>query len=328
MNWTLFANLAQQIETPLFASVTNVSDSLIGAVAGPLQVIACIYIAWIGFSILAGMVVEPLRDTWMRLVKVMVVAFFLTSAGYTQYVVNFVLHGIPADIGGAITGSGTFGAASFDAIWNKAFGAGLDVWKNTSSFDVGLQILIGIYWLAAAIACACGFLIYLASTILLGLFVAIGPLVLPMVLFGATRSIFERWIGAMMSMLFLQAFAVIMLAVLLGAENQLLAGIGAVDNAFGQLQQLFAGMLTFIIGAGILVQLPGAATALAGGMHFHAQAIHRATLGRAGAASRAVTVGGAKLIATGAAAGAGAAVRAMHTRTSTPPGPSMSRGDL
>ena len=61
------------------------------------------------------------------------VAAFLTAAQYNTYVRDFFLNGIPNDINGAITGSaGTISAASFDHVWNKAFGGGWVVWKNTS----------------------------------------------------------------------------------------------------------------------------------------------------------------------------------------------------
>ena len=321
MNWTLFADISTQIEQPFLNAVNGVSASLLAAVAGPIQAAMVIYVALVGFMIVSGRMNEPMRDTWGRLAKGAAVALFLTAATYNTFVRDFFLNGIPNDINGAITGSaGTISAASFDHVWNKAFGGGWVVWKNTSWSDFGLQMLIAIYWLSAGVACAFGWLVWLVSHVMLGLFVAVGPLIVGLFLFPATRSICERWIGAMISMILLQVFVVTLLVVLTGAENTLLANIATAGggNPIAQIQVLFGAIILFIIAAVIVVQLPGAATALAGGMHFHANSLARATFGK-GVSLGQSGVSGARQIAGNA--GAAAQRRLTAGRT---PGPSMS----
>jgi type IV secretion system protein VirB6 len=322
MNWTLFTSIATQIETPLLNAVSNVANSLIAAVAAPFQAALCVYIAMLGFMIASGRVSEPVRDTWGRIAKGAGVAFFLTAGAYNQYVQNLFLNGIPNDIANTITGAtgGQIGADSFDHIWNKAFAGGLAVWKNIGTFDFGLAIVICIYWFAAAVATAFGFLIWLVSHILLGLFVAVGPLIIGMFLFPATRSIFERWVGLLLSMIFLQVFVVSLLVVLITAENALLANIDSAGNGnpFAQVQVLFGAIILFIIVGVIVVQLPGAATALAGGMQFHANVLARATFGRSLTLASHAAGGAVRLTAA-----QGRAVRRRFTARPTP-GPSLS----
>jgi type IV secretion system protein VirB6 len=321
VNWTLFADIAGRVEDPLLTAINGVTDSLLVAVAGPFRAALVIYVALVGFMITAGKMTEPLRDTWGRLGKGTAVALFLTAATYNQYVRDFFLHGIPNDLTAAITGAaGTIGADSFDHVWNKAFAGGLAVWKNLSWTDFGLQSLIVVYWMSGAVATAFGFLVWLVSHIMLGLFVAIGPLIVGMFLFPATRSIFERWIGAMLSMIFLQVFVVTMLVVLTGAENALLANITTAGggNPVAQIQVLLGAIILFIVAGVIIVQLPGAAAALAGGMHFHANVLARATFGSAIALGQR-TVSGTRQLAGNA--GHAAQRRLTAGRI---PGPSMS----
>ena len=121
-------------------------------------------------------------------------------------------------------------------------------------------------------------------------------------------------------MIFLQVFIVTLLVVLIGAESTLLANITTAGggNPMAQIQVLFGAIILFIIASVIVVQLPGAATALAGGMHFHANSLARATFGQSMTlASR--TASGVRRLA----ASQGRAAQLRLTAGSAP-GPSMS----
>ena len=127
-------------------------------------------------------------------------------------------------------------------------------------------------------ACVLTFAIWFLSHVLLALFVAIGPLLIGLVLFPATRAIFERWIGAMISCVILQVFTVIMVTLTISVEAEIVEQIRAYTgtNPFEQIQMLFCAVIFFVFAGIIAFQLPGAATALAGGMHFHTSSLVRA----------------------------------------------------
>ena len=323
MNWSIFAQIAEKIEQPLLTAVSGVSDNLLSAVSGTFRTAMVLYVAMVGLMIVNGRMNEPLRDTWGRLAKGAAVAAFLTAGSYNSYIRDFFLNGLPNDISSIITGSaGSVTAASFDHIWNKAFGGGTTFAKTLSSWgDFGLWILLVAYWIVAAVSTGFGFLVWLASHVLLGLFVSIGPLMVPLFLFPATRSLFERWIGSLLSMVILQVFVVTLLVVLVGAENTLLANIATgTGDSFGKAQTLLGAVILFVVAAVIVIQLPHAATAIAGGMHFQANSIARATFGRA-AQLASTGVSGLRTIA--ASHGRAAQQRLTSGRT-TPPGPSIS----
>ena len=317
MNWQIFGQLSGLIQPPVVAAAQNVVGTVISAVAGMLQSVLAVYIAFTGYQMFTGHMAEPVRDVWLRIVKGAFVVLLLTAGNYTTYVTNLVLTGIPQDISTALGGNGV-SAAIFDHIWNVAFKGGLLVLKHANWYDFGIEALVLAYWFSAVIACALCFAIWQGAQILLALFVAIGPLVCPMLLFNATRSVFERWVGALLGMLFLQAMVIVLLTVLVQAENSLLQGALASTNVIAQMQGLFAPIITFGIAALLVWQLPSAATALAGGMHFHAYALHQATFGKAAAGASA---GGAilgSLAKRGASAGASGVARAYSSAVGRP----------
>jgi len=290
MDWAIFRELSDLIAPPVLTAAQSVADTLISAVSGPLKAALTVYVAVSGYGMLTGRMAEPVRDVWVRVAQGAFVVFLLTAAHYDTYVANLFMRGIPDDIAGAISGSaGTINAGIFDHIWNTAFKGGLEVWKNTSMWDVALELLIIAYWITAALACVLGFAIWQCAQILLGLFVAVGPLIGSMFLFSATRPVFERWIGALLSCLFLEILVVVLLVVLMTAENKLLAGLPLRgSNVIAQIQTLFAPVILFLLASFLIWQLPGAATALAGGMHLHAYGLHRAVFGRSMEAARAI----------------------------------------
>ena len=288
MNWAVFQSIFDQVETPLLQQVNAMSDTFLGAVAGPLRAAMVIYVALVGVMIISGRMNEPLRDTWGRLAKGAAIAAFLTAGTYNRIVRDFFLNGLPNDLTATISGgAGTVNAGAFDAVWNKAFGGGLAIWKTLSFTDFGFELIIAIYWLAALVATAFGFLVWMASHIILGLYVAVGPVLLATFLFPATRSLAERWVGSMLSMILLQVFVISLLVVLTGAENSLLVNINAAGGkAVEGIQIILGVVILFVVAGVIVVQLPAAAAAIAGGMHFYANTLARATFGQAARARR------------------------------------------
>lgn len=322
MNWSIFQSMFDGIEQPILDKVNGISDLLLGAVSGPLHAALIIYIALIGVMIVSGKMNEPLRDTWGRIARGAAIAGFLTAGTYNQYIRDFFLNGLPNDLLSAVTGgSGSVSAASFDHVMNKAFGGGLAVWKNLAWTDFGLQILVIVYWFAGAVATGFGFLVWMASHIVLGLYVAVGPILLATFLFPATRSLAERWLGSMITMVLLQLFVVSLLVVLTGAETTLLANIataGGGGNPIAQIQVLIGAIVLFVICGVVVVQMPGAASAIAGGMYLHANTMARATFGSA------MQVGGRAFGAARSVAAAQGATAQRRLTAGHTPGPSLS----
>lgn len=324
-NYQIFQYIASRIENPFLDSVSQIVSALVSYAATPVQLALVIYIALTGVLVMRGYAAEGLGGLVGRAVKLCIVAWIATNGSvYADWVQTFVLTSLPADITQAlngVNGGTTITANSFDLIWNKAFGSGLQVWRSLGTFDFGESIVVVVFWASAIAACLAGFVIWFLSHVILGLFIAVGPLLIGLVLFSATRAIFERWIGAMLSCILLQVFTVIMITITIGVEAQIVQQIHdyAGTNPYEQIQLLFCAIIFFGFAAIVAVQLPGAATALAGGLHFHSGAMLRAATGAVATAVRGA--GRAGLVT---ARGGVAATRFTWQRMRPPTGGSLS----
>lgn len=326
-NLQIFQYLFDEIETPFLQSVGTTVSTLSSYAAAPLQTALVLYIALTGILMMRGHANEAVGGLLGRVIKFSVVLWFATNGSvYSTWVQEFFLTVLPTDITRAVSNSGSgnavINANSFDTAWRQAFEAGLRVWKLLDYWDIGEEIVIILFWGAALVACIAAFAIWFLSHVILGLFIMIGPLVLGLVLFPATKAIFERWIGAMISCVILQVVTVILLTLTLQVEDALIQRILLYrgPNQFEQLRTLLSGMIFFVFAALIAFQLPGFATALAGGLHFHTGAIAR---GLGAGASRVGRAAGAA--AKVADAGINRGVGALRRRIGPSTGGSLSR---
>lgn len=322
----IFKYIVDSWETPFVDSVGQLVAALIAYASTPVQAALVLYIALTGLLIMRGQGGMPAGGLLGRVIKLSLVVWFATNGSvYTEWVQNFFLTVLPNDITRAVSGAGVgdynFDANSFDLVWKQAYEAGLRVWRLLDYWDVGEEITIIAFWIVAMIAIVIGFFIWLLSHFILGLFIILGPLAIGLSLFSATESIFQRWIGAMISCVVLQVMTIILLAVTLRVEGQIVQQILIYrgPNVFEQIRVLMSGMIFFMLAAVIAAQLPSAANALAGGLHFHTAALVRGAIrggGRVGQA--AASVGRA------ADAGINRGVTAIRSRIGQPTGNSLS----
>jgi type IV secretion system protein VirB6 len=184
-----------------------------------------------------------------------------------------------------------------------------------------------LFWLAAAVSTVVGFAIWLVSRVFLGLIIAVGPILIPLALFQATRSIFEHWISAMISCVLLQIMTIVMMTAITGTEQQILTSFrttmqSSATSTVDGMGLLLAGVMFFAVAAFVGIHLPQVATSIAGGVHFHAFSFLRTTwnagLSTGALGLRMVTKLG-RTAGDGAYKGGRAAWRRMN-----PPGNSMS----
>lgn len=328
----VFDYIFTEIEGPLLDALGNLLAALVAYAAAPVQTALVIYIALTGILMLRGHASEAIGSLVGRFIKMGVVVWFATNGAlYTTWISAFFLKTLPTEISHAVSssmGGGTAIAAnSFDTVLLKAFDAGLQVWKLLKWYNIGEKTFVIVFWAVAILACLLMFAIWFLSHVSLAVFVALGPLMLPLVLFPVTKPIFERWIGAMISAVIVQVVAVILLTLTLQVEGELVAQLAgyAGTNPIEQMRTLIAAIAFFGFATLLAQQVPGFGTALAGGLHFHTGALARATLGVAsGGISNLAQKAGAISNKADAAALSGA--RQLYQRIRPTVGGSLSKG--
>jgi len=343
VQWQVFAYIVSQVETPLVNAVSQVVNAFLSFVAAPLKVALVLYIALTGILIIRGEANEAGSALLGRFIKLGLVVWILTGSGaYQQYVYDFFFTTLPHGLANALTatGSGTVDANTFDTVWIKAWRAGLEVWRTLNWTDIGEKLIVILFWAAAIVSTVFAFAIWLISRVLLALYIALGPLLIGLVLFPATRSIFERWIGSLISCVILQITTVVLLYIVLTVEQQVVGQVAlmASVDTMAMIQVLLAGVIFFAVAAFVAFQLPGVASSLSGGLHFHSGAIARAAqtaIGSTGqryvdGAGNSYRVGRSGLLGAGHIAtstvgrGAGAVGRSVYQRVRPSTGGSLS----
>jgi type IV secretory pathway VirB6-like protein len=276
--------------------------------------------------------VASIRALYHGVLRAAVVVFLLQSAAtYNQYV-GTVAQVIPTEVSNAITpggaaGGNVSGGTAFDNVWNAAANAGIKVWEGIPSYSLKgamLFLLVGVYFIAALACIGGGFLVFLASTILLTLLLKIGPLFVAMFAFPQTHKLAAGWVAAVASTIVTQILAVAVLVLFTAAELATVMRIvvpAAGDNFLTQLFVLLEAALLLAVIASLVRQTPSIAVSIAGGVYQNVGG----WLGTAGAVTGVAAKRTTEGIALGAhGVGAVASRAARARRVSQPTGKSLS----
>lgn len=332
MNWHFFANTYAGIDAPVQAFVNGVIAALSNYITPILRALIVVYVAINAMIIATNPTQEPLTTFLRQMIGAALIFFVVSSAAnFNQYFGTIFLTTLPTEISNAIsgaTGGNTLNGGAFDDIWNRAWTAGLVVYKNLpwSLKGIALQLLVVAFWLIAIMAIGIGFMIYLGCHVILALVVALGPLFVCCALFPASRRFFDGWISAMVSLVLTQVLTITLLVLLTTTENATITQIAADNggNEIAHIQLLLYAIVLFVICALLASQLPGIAVGIAGGVNqrvsIYSQAIY-AGVARAGRS----TAGGTATVVVGTARAIGT-IGTVRSRVSRPPGRSLSGG--
>ena len=278
MQWTLFATLYDNIAPPMLTAVAAMIGALQTWVAPVLRDSILLFVV---LKLLWGAVrrnIEPISEVQALAVQGMVVLYLATSAaGYSLYISDLLLNGLSQQIGNALAGAVGNRAVSgglFDELWNKAFVAGLAVYRNLpwSVAGLGLVAVVVLYWVGAIFGIAFAFLVWMRAFVFVALLVGLGPLFVGLWLFPLTRGWFFGWLNTTMSSVVLQILSTGLLTLILGTTTRILAVLAATAggasntaNEISQVQMLLGGIVLFAACGWLALQLPGIAASITHG---------------------------------------------------------------
>ena len=310
-NWQFFAGLYRDITGLATAGTNGILNGALGYVRPVLLVAITAWIAAQAITVSLGQ--ASMRSLYGGIIRGAVVVFLLQGAAtYNQYV-GTVAQAIPQEVSNAITPGAVGnigGGVAFDNVWNAAAKAGIAVWESIPSYSIKgamLFLLVGVYFIATLCFIGAGFLVYLASTVLLQLLLAVGPLFVALFAFPQTHKFAAGWVAAVVSTLLTQILAVAILVMFTAAEQATVAriaapGPGGVGNFIDPLFTLLEASVLLYIIYKLVHQAPTIAASVSGGVYQGVGSL-LASAGKAvGTAASATTQGIAK-----AAQGVGAA---------------------
>jgi type IV secretion system protein VirB6 len=334
--WGIFAFLYNGINAPLLSFVNTMITTVAGAVMPPLLTGVTIWIGGMSamdlFHSNGG---DPLMALVRRLIRSGIVIGLADAATYTQIFGTFVLTTLPDEITAMIAQAANGAAAAvnanaYDILINQSWVSLTQIWNNLSNWSVKsiiMGVFAGIDVLIGAVLIAVSFVVYVASHLLLGFAIAIGPLFVGFLLWEKTIPWFNGWIGVLASTVLIQVLLVALMAFMAGVQTNNLAAILALNAANGtnandigsQIHYLFDATAIYLIIGVVAMQIPAWASAITGtlapGISQISQMAYGALASSAGPAARGA-IGAADAVARPpASAGDRSSIRSLR-----PPG--------
>lgn len=284
---TAYASLDSTIASFLSEKLPNV----IQTVRGPLAVALAIYLVLVGYAVLRGLVDEPWREWFYRILKLALVWAAVSSAGYNEWIVQPLAIDAPNAITEAISGSSATNAgATFDNYFQRSEAIEQKLKEYAATFNPVHPYRLVIYgagllvWLLAGLSATIGFAVTIFAKLALAIIVSLGPIFIALVLFDSTRGLFFGFLN--------QAFNFVLLIGIIAAMTGIVMSLGgAAEASATAAQDPVFGSIIFdiyvLLGSIFFFQAPSIAAGIAGGAAAGITDFARQTVlsGRAGGAS-------------------------------------------
>ncbi|WP_424138475.1 type IV secretion system protein [Roseomonas chloroacetimidivorans] len=278
-----FQKVSMTFDTNLMTGIDTVINSGLTFARPQVRAAATLFILISGWLVLTGRMDKNVLAG--RVLRIMAVAALLTSAGtFNTYVRDLFLQDIPSTVGAALTGGTTYApAAQFDALWNATQRMAATVLAEANGYtQLGERLAIRALMAISFVALVVIFLMWVIARVVMGMVIALGPFLIGLYLFDATRPFVDRWVGKLVSLTLVQLSIGVMLQLLMTGFNGYVRQAqanpgGSIDEKIGALLQVGAwywcGLL--LIGAltGVAYSIGGG---LAGSFAPHTQALGEA----------------------------------------------------
>ncbi len=299
MAFTLFAPLFEKVDTATQAFVSDISANAIATIT-PFVTLG-LTLGFIAYAILIirGAVDMPILDFLARSLRIGIVVSVALAGGLYQSQIASAIIELPNSLAVALITDPTEGAGAasiIDVAAGKGFDAAGRAFKQSSFFSTD-GLIYGIFGimiiLATAVIVAIGGAFILLAKLALALLAGIGPLFIVALLWQPTSRFFEMWVGQVLNYVLL----VVLFSAVFGLMMSIYGGyVEGVKFESGVNVAYTLGGAFILSGAMvmILMQLPGIAGALAGGVGLSYLHELRAMRSGASSAGRAIYGRGAK----------------------------------
>jgi type IV secretion system protein VirB6 len=277
-------------------------------VVGPVGALCLLTLGRRGLRISQG---DPaaLHGMWGMIVGIIVVVALSTKVGQFDYYVRDLFYAnLPNALNTAVAAHATGEAAAtgvkataaiFDSMWMKSETQVNAVVTAAGMLDVGTTLAAQFCGITVGVALIVMAFWYLMARILLAIVLVFGPIAIACTLHPETTPIFERWMGKVVAMTCLQVSGIVLLTMLLKADQGFMLAVlpnaaakavadsgwtgGPEPTTASDLQNLVAMVLFFVMGALALWSLPAVAYSIGTGVAVNTMP-HLAALARAAVA--------------------------------------------
>jgi type IV secretion system protein VirB6 len=228
--------------------------------------LATVYVMVWGYLQLTGRVEEPVVSGLKRLITLVVVLGCAIRLWLYNSIIVDTFYRAPAELAAIVVGAQD-PVATIDTIWERGGAVADYLWNNGGVFsgDFGYYFAGAIVWALMGLLCVYTMFLIALSGIALAVLLALGPLFMAMLLFDATRRLFEAWLAQLANYGLITIITVLVAALLLqvvASYAQQTAARGSAIATVDALNMVLVAVLVFLL----MRQVMPIAAALAGGI--------------------------------------------------------------
>lgn len=250
--FTYWDQVAQNYVT---SGAANVASSLQHTV----YTLLTIYVMLWGWSMMRGLISEPVMDGVGRIVKITIITAVATNTAiYSSDVANF-LYQWPSALAGVVSGGAANTGQMLDQVLDKGTDLAKQAWDQAGVSNMGAYVVGGLVYGSTWISTGLAFVVIVGATLAIALLLAIGPAAIILMLFEGTREWFSKWIGVVTG----QGFVVVLVG---GATVFVFKAFSiSLDHATPSMAGITPVMIAVLVTLFAIPRLEGIASALGAG---------------------------------------------------------------
>lgn len=274
-NFHFYENLLNNLTASLGTYVSDTATSVINAITPVATTLVAIYVALWGWSMMRGIISEPITDgAWRILRLTFILAIALSLGRYSTYLADF-LWGAPDALASVVVGgySSTTSIQFLDTLLSKMYDYGhafYDAANANSTLgipDLGQLASAILIWAAGVLVTGYAAFLYALSKMALAIILAVGPIFVLLTIFEPTKRFFDAWIGQALNYVFTVMLTAATAGLILSILQTFLGTPSVIANmAAPEIPGAIPAIVFSIIGLLVLMQVPSIASALGGGV--------------------------------------------------------------
>lgn len=258
----IFQNFATEFDATLVDGMNDVVRSGLAWAQPQLRALLVLYVVAyaLGFMLTANV---SARQAAYAALRGLLVAAAIQSAHYVPYVQEMFFTTLPNQIAAALNGPRitVSSAQQFDIMWSATLRVNGFVLQQASGWlQVMDRAMAWVFALLCLVALGIMFVMWFVSRIFMAIVICMGPFLIPLYLFRATRGFVEGWIGKLVGLTVLQlASSILLRALLVVITRRFSVMQNNLGDSIDMMLGSFAGIAgLFWMGALLMVVLPTA----------------------------------------------------------------------
>lgn len=266
-----YTQLFDKLSGTLSSYVGSTSASVMGAITPIATTMVTIYVCLWGWSMMRGVISEPILDGVGRIVRISIIVAVATTGGYYATFLSDWIWNSPDVLASYVGGDGQQTNVQYlDTLWNKMYDLGAAFMakaKADSTYGIPdlTMMLAGVgIWLTGIVCTAYAAFLLALSKMALAIILGVGPIFVLLLIFEPTKRFFDSWIGQALNYLFLVMLTAAAVKLILTIVESYLTKMGAVVDP--TVSEAIPAIALSAMGFLVLMQMPSIASALGGGV--------------------------------------------------------------